>query len=536
MLSATIVVERLHDCPWPLDGHRVITMDDYARNPRAVPAGSTVVNLCRNGYLARGYYCSLLAEARGDAVLPAVATLVGLNCRTLQRTALDRLSRTLALAGEEHPEGIDLHSSLLVVFGQAADPRLKRVAALAFELYPSPLLTIDFDSRTRRVKGVRIATARDVQFGTGILFRDAMERWLSGLGSVPPQRRPPVRRRPRLAILHDPDDPLPPSRPQTLERFRQVGNALGLDVDLIRHGDADRLAEFDALFIRETTSVRHPSFRLASRAEELGMPVVDDPHAILHCGNKVYLAERLQRYGVPVPRTVVTDGRDLPAVAGTLGYPLVLKLPDGCSSQGVVRADSPADLDRVARPLLRASHLIVAQEYVYTPFDWRVTVLAGSVLFACRYRMAAGHWQIFRHGTGAAPEEGATEAVPLASVPRSVLDAAVQAAALIGDGLYGVDVKDTDAGALVIEVNDNPNIDVGLEDAVLGEALYRTVLQEFLARIDARRGGMVPRRGAVPWALGAETVSVRTADLQPRGGTVLRPWRSHRMGMRLRRT
>ncbi|OYD82950.1 hypothetical protein [Azospirillum brasilense] len=59
MPSATIVVERLHDFRWPMDGHRVITMDEYAANPRAVPTGSTLVNLCRNGDLSRGYYCSL---------------------------------------------------------------------------------------------------------------------------------------------------------------------------------------------------------------------------------------------------------------------------------------------------------------------------------------------------------------------------------------------------------------------------------------------------------------------------------------------
>lgn len=74
MPCATIVVERPHDCPWPLDGHRVITMDRYTRDPHAAPPGSRIVNLCRNGYLSRGYYCSLLGEARGHAVLPSVAT------------------------------------------------------------------------------------------------------------------------------------------------------------------------------------------------------------------------------------------------------------------------------------------------------------------------------------------------------------------------------------------------------------------------------------------------------------------------------
>ena len=62
----------------------------------------------------------------------------------------------------------------------------------------------------------------------------------------------------------------------------------------------------------------------------------------------------------------------------------------------------------------------------------------------------------------------------------------MRAASLIGDGLYGVDIKETDQGCLVIEVNDNPNIDAGCEDAVIGERLYFEVMDWFRQRLDAR--------------------------------------------------
>ena len=39
----------------------------------------------------------------------------------------------------------------------------------------------------------------------------------------------------------------------------------------------------------------------------------------------------------------------------------------------------------------------------------------------------------------------------------------------------------------MIEVNDNPNIDAGVEDAVLKDELYRRVLGELVRRIEARR-------------------------------------------------
>jgi glutathione synthase/RimK-type ligase-like ATP-grasp enzyme len=42
---------------------------------------------------------------------------------------------------------------------------------------------------------------------------------------------------------------------------------------------------------------------------------------------------------------------------------------------------------------------------------------------------------------------------------------------------------------VVIEVNDNPNLDAGVEDRVLGEDLYRQVIGEFVERLDRRRAG-----------------------------------------------
>ena len=64
---------------------------------------------------------------------------------------------------------------------------------------------------------------------------------------------------------------------------------------------------------------------------------------------------------------------------------------------------------------------------------------------------------------------------------------AVRAARLIGDGLYGVDLKVLDGKAVVIEINDNPNIDGGIEDAILGDFLYERILRDFADRVEANR-------------------------------------------------
>lgn len=68
-----------------------------------------------------------------------------------------------------------------------------------------------------------------------------------------------------------------------------------------------------------------------------------------------------------------------------------------------------------------------------------------------------------------------------------VIKTAVKAANLIGDGLYGVDLKQTDRGMMVIEVNDNPSLDAGVEDAMLKDDLYRRILEDFVRRLDLTR-------------------------------------------------
>ena len=84
--------------------------------------------------------------------------------------------------------------------------------------------------------------------------------------------------------------------------------------------------------------------------------------------------------------------------------------------------------------------------------------------------------------------------MPLEQVPAPVLRTALKAAGLIGDGLYGVDVKVVGRRVHVIEVNDNPNIDAGFEDAQLKDSLYLRVMDVFSRRIEQGKRGTVWHR------------------------------------------
>ena len=137
--------------------------------------------------------------------------------------------------------------------------------------------------------------------------------------------------------------------------------------------------------------------------------------------------------------------------------------------------------------MFHKSELLIAQEYLPTPFDWRVGIIDGQALYVCKYYMASEHWQIVNWNAGESSREGMIEPVSVDQAPAGLIKTALRATSLIGKGLYGVDMKEVDGKFYVIEINDNPNIDAGLEDKVLKDKLYTTIMEVFMNKIKIDR-------------------------------------------------
>ena len=160
------------------------------------------------------------------------------------------------------------------------------------------------------------------------------------------------------------------------------------------------------------------------------------------------------------------------------GFPMVLKIPDGSFSIGVKKANNRQELIEFSQDFLKQSALILVQQFLKTNFDWRIGILDNRPFFACKYFMSKGHWQIYNHNNEA-NIDGDSITLELTEVPQNVLELATDITKLIGQGLYGVDIKEIDGKAYIVEVNDNPNIDGGIEDAILGDDLYSQIIQVF---------------------------------------------------------
>jgi glutathione synthase/RimK-type ligase-like ATP-grasp enzyme len=138
--------------------------------------------------------------------------------------------------------------------------------------------------------------------------------------------------------------------------------------------------------------------------------------------------------------------------------------------------------------MFEKSELIIAQNFLSTTYDWRVGIIDRQPLYVCKYYMAKKHWQIIRRDSrGLKTADGESETLAVEEAPPAVVRVALRAANLIGDGFYGVDVKQVDGKLYVIEVNDNPSIDAGVEDAVLKDELYATIMRVILRRIEQAR-------------------------------------------------
>jgi glutathione synthase/RimK-type ligase-like ATP-grasp enzyme len=216
-----------------------------------------------------------------------------------------------------------------------------------------------------------------------------------------------------------------------------------------------------------------------------GLVVIDDPWSILRCSNKIFQNEIFRKHKILTPQTVVFtknifEKKDL----DDMNFPLVLKQPDSAFSLGITKVENKEEAADAINQLFKKSDMIVCQEFLYSEFDWRIGVLDNRPLFACKYYMSKGHWQIY-NWTGEAEEySGDSETVNIEDVPEEVIKTALKAAALIGDGLYGVDLKLVNDKVYVVEVNDNPNIDVDIEDYILKDKLYDQVIESIYNRIE----------------------------------------------------
>ena len=148
MAEHLLLVEQQGDWKSGFPRLPVVTARDYlAGGELAIKRDLRVINLCRSyRYLSVGYYCSLLAEARGHKVIPTVRTIQELSSRelySLETEELDGLVQRL-LARRKTNALTPTAYELTICFGHCDVKELQPLARMIFETFRCPILKVEF--------------------------------------------------------------------------------------------------------------------------------------------------------------------------------------------------------------------------------------------------------------------------------------------------------------------------------------------------------------------------------------------------------
>ena len=486
MNNVLILVDSLDDWKPYSKTNSILTVSDYLKYKSPGKDRKLVINLSNDySYNSEGYYCSLLAQTRGHKVIPGVDIINKVEAGAGIR--MDSSLQKLCYQWIQKNEITDDLWSLNVYFGTCKEKGLERIARFIFENYPAPLLRVTLNTRHKnQIENIQFLPLSSLNNEEEDYFANALDLFNRKVWRNPQASKSA---RYNLAILYDPDEKFPPSDKKALHKLLELAKKMDIHAELLTEEDATRLMEFDALFIRTTTSLNHYTFRLSQLATQNGLAVIDDPQSIIRCTNKVYLKELFEKEKIPAPLSMLlfkSNVNSYEEITEQLGSPFILKIPDGSFSIGMKKVNNEIELDEALKVLFDKSSILLAQEFAPTDFDWRIGILNGEL------SMRVSIIWLRDIGKSIAiilPDGAVADWWRLFLFIKCHVSIGYSAARgfFYWERPVWRDLKMVNDRAIVIEINDNPSIDHGLEDAILGDELYYRLLNNFWRMLDVKR-------------------------------------------------
>ena len=226
------------------------------------------------------------------------------------------------------------------------------------------------------------------------------------------------------------------------DQLRQWGH----DVDLLEpHATVTRLFDlvtqsYDAYVLK--TASDGPGLSILEAAEAAGIPTINNARSIRLVRDKAIAMAVARAHGLPIPPTYFVAHPRLLTQIPPEDYPLVVKPSNGSACRDIYRVNHPADLATLALP--DGAHVfLLAQRYVANPgFDIKLYV-TGRHVYAVRKQSPLHPDVDVREG--------------LMPVTPELRTLALNVGALFGLDLYGVDVVQTPAGWVGLDINDFPS-------------------------------------------------------------------------------
>ena len=217
-------------------------------------------------------------------------------------------------------------------------------------------------------------------------------------------------------------------------------------------GNGMDLSECDLLLAREVPggSLEQVIFRMDAlhQLENAGLRVVNSPYAIEKMVDKYYTLSLLQRAGILVPDTRVTeDPSEAMEAFQAMGRDVVVKPLFGSRGVGMVRVTDADTAGRVFRALQLGGYVYYLQQFLlHNNRDVRVMVVGDECIAAME--RVADNWKT-NISAGATPVS--------VEVTSEMVEICLKASRTLGAEYCGVDLLRRDSGDLfVLEVNSMP--------------------------------------------------------------------------------
>ncbi|MBU1199105.1 MAG: RimK family alpha-L-glutamate ligase [Nanoarchaeota archaeon] len=179
------------------------------------------------------------------------------------------------------------------------------------------------------------------------------------------------------------------------------------------------------------------------------VPISSDAYTIAH--DKLLTHLELQKHNISMPKTYVSATiAAAKKILEKINYPIIMKFPHGTGGKGVMFADSYASASSLLDALTALRQPFIIQEYIETKgTDVRAIVVGNKIIAS--YKRKAGLNEVrsnFHSG-------GSAEPIELDSNTKRI---AINTAKAIKADICAVDMLESSKGALVIEANISPGL------------------------------------------------------------------------------
>ena len=147
-MNKYIVVNQPEKWNFSIENISVISSQEYLTNPKfSLFKKARIFNLCKDySYQSKGYYVSLLAEARGHLAIPTVKNIVDLRALKLVRIVSEEFDDVI----QQSLKNIKSREfTLSIYFGQNVAQKYKELSSLFYKHFQVPFLRVKFNHSTK---------------------------------------------------------------------------------------------------------------------------------------------------------------------------------------------------------------------------------------------------------------------------------------------------------------------------------------------------------------------------------------------------